>query len=287
MLIRISIAMKKILVPTDFSRCAVAASDAAIKIARQANAEILFIHFHEAPVGTSHVHLPDYQHEPESNEQKRFLGALKNELQKWVTIAEHAGVKATSMLVTNPDETIRSYVESVQIDLIVMGSHGVKGIKEVFIGSNTQRTIRQTNVPVLVVKKTVQNDFKKILFAFDFQEDLIKPFEAVLEFVDLWKADLELLFVNVPFRFKKTNEVMSDVRRFMHQFPGTQYRSHIYNALDEAAGIHDFALAEKTDLIALVTHGKTGFNRIMSHSVAESVINHEEIPVLVMNIGKM
>jgi hypothetical protein len=137
------------------------------------------------------------------------------------------------------------------------------------------------------VKKTVQNDFRKILFAYDFQEDLIKPFEAVLEFVNLWRADLELLFVNVPFRFKGTNEVMSDIRRFMHQFPGIQYRSHIYNALDEAAGIHDFALAEKTDLIALVTHGKTGLNRIMSHSVAESVINHEEIPVLVMNIGEM
>ncbi len=212
---------------------------------------------------------------------------MKNELQKWVTIAEHAGVKATLMLITNPDETISNYVESVQIDLIVMGSHGAKGIKDVFIGSNTQRTIRQTNVPVLVVKKTLQNDFKKILFAYDFQEDLIKPFEAVLQFVNLWKADLELLFVNVPFRFKETSEVMSEVSRFMHQFPGAQYRSHIYNALDEATGIHDFALEQKVDLIALVTHGKTGLNRIMSHSVAESVINHEEIPVLVMNIGKM
>lgn len=278
--------MKKILVPTDFSRCAIAASDAAIKLATRAKAEILFIHFHEALLGVSHVHLPDYQHEPESNEQKKFFGAVKNELQKWVTKAEHAGVKATSMLITNPDETIRNYVESVQIDLIVMGSHGAKGIKEVFIGSNTQRTIRQTNVPVLVVKKTVQKDFKKILFAYDFQEDLIKPFEAVLEFVDLWKADLDLLFVNVPFRFKGTSEVMSDIRRFMHQFQGIQYRSHIFNALDEATGIHEFALEQKADLIALATHGKSGLNRIMSHSVAESIIGHEEIPVLVMNIGK-
>lgn len=274
------------MVPTDFSPCATAAGNVAIRIASQAKAEILFIHFHEVPLIASHVHLADYPHESASNEQKQILGALKNELQKWVVAAEHSGVKATSILVTNPDETVKQYAESLPVDLVVMGSHGVKGIKEIFIGSNTQRTIRQISVPVLVVKKTVQNDFGRILFAYDFQEDLIKPFEAVLEFVRMWKAELLLLFVNVPFRFKETGEVLSDIKRFMHQFPNIQYSSHIYNALDEATGIHDFAREQKADLIALVTHGKTGLNRIMSHSVAESIINHEEIPVLVMNIGK-
>ena len=166
-----------------------------------------------------------------------------------------------------------------------MGSHGTKGIKELFIGSTTQRLIRQTSTPVLTVKKTVWGDFKKIIFAYDFQEDLIKPFKTVLEFANLWNAELFLLFINTPFRFKETGEVLSDIKRFMHQFPNFRYTSQIYNALDEMQGIHDFSREIRADLIILVTHGKTGFNRILSHSVAESVINHEEIPVLVMNIG--
>ncbi|HEX5168516.1 MAG TPA: universal stress protein [Cyclobacteriaceae bacterium] len=276
--------MKKILVLTDFSACATAAANAAIKIARKAQAEIYFIHFHESVTVSGHVHVPAIN--PESGEQKELMGALKNALQTLVIEADHAGVKATPILVTNPDETPKQYIESLHADLIVMGSHGVKGIKEIFVGSNTQRVIRQTNIPVLVVKKTVLSDFRKILFAYDFQEDLIKPFEMVLDFTNLWKADLDLLFVNVPFRFKGTEEVTADIRRFMHQFPRANYSPHIYNAFDEVTGIHNFAREHQADLVAVVTHGKTGFNRLLSHSVAESVINHEEIPVLVVNIGR-
>jgi nucleotide-binding universal stress UspA family protein len=276
--------MKKILVPTDFSQCAVAASRAAIKIGKQANAEIYFVHFHEAPVLASHVHLPDYT-DHESNEQHALMVALKNELQHWVDEAEHLGVKAISLLATDPNESPKQYIESLHADLVVMGSHGVKGVKEMFIGSNTQRVIRQTHVPVLVVKKTVQQEFKKILFAYDFKDDLISPFEAILEFANLWQAEIELLFVNVPFRFKGTDEVFASIKRFMHQFPKVKYTAHIYNAFDEATGIHEFAKKRNIDLIALMTYGRSRFNKILSHSVAESVINQEEIPVLVLNIS--
>jgi nucleotide-binding universal stress UspA family protein len=276
--------MKKILVPTDFSQCAVAASKAAIKVAKQANAEIYFVHFHEVPVVASHVHLPDYA-DHASSEQHALIGSLKNELQKWVNEAEHAGVRAVSLLATDPNETPTQYIDSLHADLIVMGSHGVKGIKAMFIGSNTQRVIRQTHVPVLVIKKTVQQEFRKILFAYDFKDDLIRPFETIREFANLWQAEIELLFVNVPFRFKGTDEVFASIKRFMHQFPKVKYTAHIYNAFDEATGIHEFAKERNVDLIALVTYGRSRFNKILSHSVAESVINQEEVPVLVLNIS--
>ncbi len=59
--------------------------------------------------------------------------------------------------------------EAHNADLIVMGSHGASGFQEMFIGSNTEKVVRNSDVPVLVVKRE-EPEFKadKFVFASDF-----------------------------------------------------------------------------------------------------------------------
>ncbi len=47
--------------------------------------------------------------------------------------------------------------EKNNIDLIVMGSQGASGLQEMFIGSNTEKVVRRSNVPVLVIKTSVED----------------------------------------------------------------------------------------------------------------------------------
>jgi nucleotide-binding universal stress UspA family protein len=79
----------------------------------------------------------------------------RNNLAHWVQNAEDAGIEAKKFLVFDKgNENIEHYIGPLAIDFVVMGSHGVSGLRKLVLGSNPQRLVRHAAVPVLVVKKT-------------------------------------------------------------------------------------------------------------------------------------
>jgi len=278
--------MKRILVPTDFSDCANAATTVALNIASKAQAEVYFLHMHKMASEGGHAHMhgggssTGLQHCPDE-------GHAKSELAKLVQQAEKMGVNAKPVLVINTgNERMMDYVEPYKIDFIVMGSRGASGLKEFLSGSNTQRIVRESPVPVLAVK--VGNEklkFKNVVFASSFEEDVHKQFLRVIEFADLMNAHIHLLYVNMPFNFKETDEAEANMHAFHKKCPRGTCSVNVYNALNEERGIQKFADSIKADVIALTTHGKSGFMKLVSRSITESLVNHSEVPVLSVNIN--
>jgi len=271
--------MKKIIVPTDFSDCANNASDAAIAIAKKANAEIHFMHILRTPVDWKRLrpeqekNFPDILHK---------IGDAKSELTNLKRRAIGEGlVTETSMVFGN--DGIVNHLQDHSHDFIVMGSHGTKGFKEV-IGSNTQKIVRYTSSPVLVIKNKMPDfEVKNIVFASTF-EGSFKPFEKVIELADIMKAKIHLLNVNMPFHFKETDEIEAKMEGFLSKCPRGNCTINIYNALNEERGIQKFADSINAELIALTTHGKTGFMKMISPSIAESLVNHSNKAVLCVNL---
>jgi nucleotide-binding universal stress UspA family protein len=279
--------MKKILVPTDFSPCANAAIDVAIRMAKKAAAEIYFLHLYFDNEISSQ--LPHQRTSlSEGHHQHAALGKVNDALNKLVYNAEAMGIRAEPILIfAKGQERIEDYLLAYHIDFVVMGSHGVSGVKETFLGSNTQRFIRRSPVPVLVIKED-QRDFNinKIVYMSSFEEDSVRSFQEVMEASRLWNAEIYLLYINTPYHFRETQESMFDMRRFMHQFPDVSYTPVIFNALDEERGLTEFCKQYKIDLIVLTTHGRRGFYRLFAHGVAETIINHQHKPVLVINANE-
>lgn len=275
--------MKNILVPTDFSDCARAAEDIGLEIAKKANAEIHFLHLLMTPVDWVKLPLEKEKLYPETKAQ---IGHANSELAKLKRRAEKFGLKAEQFLIFDKGrEEIDEHTKHHQHDFIVMGSHGTKGFKEI-IGSNTQKVVRNSPVPVLVVKKKpMKFDIKNMVFASTFEEDVHKPFHKIIEFADLMKAQIHLLNVNMPFYFKETDEAEANMQEFLKKCPRGTCTINIYNALNEERGIQKFAGQIKADVIALTTHGKTGFMKMISPSITESLVNHSDIPVLSVNIN--
>jgi nucleotide-binding universal stress UspA family protein len=58
------------------------------------------------------------------------------------------------------------------------------------------------------------------------------------------------------------------------------YTINIFSDFNEEEGIIDFAKSVKADMIAMATHGRTGFARVLAGSIAEDVVNHSQTPVL-------
>jgi nucleotide-binding universal stress UspA family protein len=144
---------KKILVPTDGSDFGNRAVDAAIELAREHKASLVLINVQmpftmvaaEVPVGFFSS-VENYDTEMEKRAQE-VLAAAKNK-------ADAAGVTASvqGLLNEHPWSAIVDTAEKESCDLIVMASHGYRGIKGLVLGSQTQKVLTHGKVPVLVYR---------------------------------------------------------------------------------------------------------------------------------------
>jgi len=289
--------MKKILVPTDFSKHAGFAIQVALKIAKSIQAEIHFIHASHIGIEWEDMHkvslsghgelLPKYEEHlfPETREK---LGKTRQALMDLVRNAEKEGAKATFYLVYGGiHENILAYADKLGVDLIIMGTHGSHGMKELFVGSNTQRIVRLANCPVITVKQEVSNfDIKKIVYAADFEDKGANAnLGRLVEFAKLFKAAIHLLYVNTPSLFEDSAVSMKKMKQVAIDFGLDEQNIHIYNHSIIEGGIIEFAEDEFFDLVSLTTYGYKGLRRTLNDIIAEQVVNHCKIPVLTFNLS--
>ena len=143
---------KHILLPTDGSAMSESASNKCIALAKEAGARISAIYV--APEFHVFAYAPEMVTDtPEQYRQyneacaKKFLGYIER-------AAAEAGVACTTMSVANdhPYEAIVTAAREGGCDLICMASHGRKGLQGVLLGSETQKVLTHTDVPVLVYR---------------------------------------------------------------------------------------------------------------------------------------
>jgi nucleotide-binding universal stress UspA family protein len=158
--------MKRILVPCDFSANARQAYKSAVDLATASMGEIFVIHVMSFPIlYESTFDAQPYSMDPleiqklEDNARETFERMKKDQ-------PAPADIPVTFFLLhDNLLPTIRAFAEEKQIDLIVMGTNGSSGIKEFFIGSNTEKVVRFSAVPVIALRTTPTfNNIKNIVF---------------------------------------------------------------------------------------------------------------------------
>lgn len=184
---------------------------------------------------------------------------------------------------------VNQVAKEVNADLIVMGSHGVSGLKEFFMGSNTEKVIRFSEVPVFVVKKELKDtDFKDVVYATDFSEESIPAFKNMLKTLDVFNAKKHILYVNLPNEnFKTSPEMDAIAHEFLIKAEGNTDRLINVNFVCERSiekGILNFSNAVGADLITTATHGRTGLSHIFSGSISEDLSNHAALPIMTFKI---
>ena len=166
-----------------------------------------------------------------------------------------------------------------------MGSHGATGLKEMFIGSNTEKVVRNSEIPVLVVKKGVDiRQCKKFVFASDFSEEVIPSFGRFLKFAAKFAAEVDLLFVNTMHNFESTHDTSKRLHEFVANFEMPNYTLNIYNDTSVERGILNFTKDTDADIIALNTHQRKGLSSMFNDSISEDLVNHALKPVITFKI---
>jgi len=152
---------ERILIPTDGSEVAENAVDHAMALAKQFGAEVhaLFVADTDAvhyALGTEQVDRIRQGRFPEMTELREDAEAATNYVRER---AEAAGLEFVERHAGGqPHNVIADYARENDIDLVVMGSHGRAGVRRALLGSVTERTLRSTHVPVLVVDYRAEED---------------------------------------------------------------------------------------------------------------------------------
>ncbi len=277
--------MKKILVPVDFSKTSEYALKTAANLAKKNNAELYVLHvveLAESLFGTEQFNVDDEQVLFFMKlAKKRFAKFLEKDYLNGVNVIDTVDVGPTSFV-------IKENTEKLAVDLLVMGSVGASGLKEVLIGSNTEKIVRVSDVPVLVVKKDEEHfDIKQVVFASNFDLENIHAYKKAVEFAKSFNAKMKLLYVNLPGnQFYSTEEIREQMRKFLNkvEVPFNSENIVIYNDYTIELGILNGAKDIKADLIAMPTHGRRGLSHFFNGSIGEDVVNHSTLPVITFKL---
>lgn len=273
--------MKRILVPTDFSEQADNALKVAVKLAKTYNSEIFVLHSMNVPLQLATS--SDSGSLPESLffiklAEKNFGELRVKEFLDGIVINETIGRNEIY-------EDIKDNCEEFNIDLIVMGSNGASGFKEMFVGSNTEKVVRTSNIPVLVIKKAHELfDIKNFVFASDFSESGKGAFKEAKKFARKIGAKIHLLLVNTPANFKPSTEAYTLMGDFVKEMEMDHYTLNIYNDTSVEKGILNFTRHIKAELIGMGTHGRKGISHFLNGSISEDLVNHANMPIITFKI---
>jgi nucleotide-binding universal stress UspA family protein len=277
--------MKKILVPTDFSKPAEWAAETATRIAKTAKGQIILLHIVEQPTSES-FNAEGQISVGEGWEDKLFTMKLiernRQQLEQLAQGIAEQGVGVTCQLkLGNPFHGIKTVITEHEVDLVVMGTSGRSKIEEMIIGSNTERVVRLAKCPVLTVhEQPAVKEFKNIVYATSLNANEKAFADVVKNAQDMYQATIHLVRINTPMNFQPDHLSLRVMRDFAKKVNLQNFTMNVFSDLSEEEGIIHFASTINADLIAMATHGRKGFAHVLVGSIAEDVVNHASRPVL-------
>jgi nucleotide-binding universal stress UspA family protein len=275
--------MRNILLPTDFSDNAYDALTYAVRLYGQEDCTFFLLHTYAPPISRPE-YLLDGPAQIGLGDTYRTASLENLERTKETAIGEFGNPGHTfevrSAFNTLVDETLET-VRDLQIDLIVMGTQGAAGAKEILLGTNTVDVIKKVPCPVIAVPSNFRYRApKNILFPTDFEIDYR---EARLG--PLWHlakehaSKIDVLHVSASYDLdpgKKANrsslgELLTGIDHEYHDVPDTG----IIGAITE------FQSGEGTDLLAMARNRHSFLERLFIEPVIEKIGFHTSIPFMV------
>jgi nucleotide-binding universal stress UspA family protein len=294
--------IRHVLYPTDFSEPSAAALPLAARVAREHGADLHALHalvLHAADAVEADSLFPkveDALHELDRWAEGRMQSHLGEHVEDLVVHeARERGFSAAAVIL--------EYAEEHDIDLIVMGTHGRRGLRHLFMGSIAEEVVRRASCPVITVREAPRLPGgawpTRLLAPIDFSEASELALAYVRELAASGGARVDLVHVIEPVTVP--DPYITGVSGF--GFDVDVARENVQQALAEraasvlgdavpydihidvgrpAAMISELAEEREADLVVMASHGRTGLDRALIGSVASGVIRRSVPPVMIV-----
>ncbi len=276
--------MKHVLLPTDFSENAYNAIRYAMHFFKEDMATFYLLNtftpisYHTGylienptPYGMEDVAMLNSK-----REIKRTVERIKNEFVN--PKHEFVQLSAFNTLIGEIKEVIETYT----IDLVIMGTKGATGAKEVFIGTHTMYTIKKAKCPVIAVPSGFNFEKPKdILFPTDYHVSTNNKYLSFLKRIcDTHICRLHILnaYYGVPL-----NNKQNEVKDFLDEyFKDIAHVFHMAEGVDVLEAVEDFQKKYKINLLVMIHNKHSFFENLLFKPVINQIAYHTNIPFLVI-----
>ncbi|MCS6885824.1 MAG: universal stress protein [Acidobacteriota bacterium] len=284
--------INKLLHPTDLSESCQVAMKLATELARRHSAELHLLH------AVVFYNPADYFQDIDAIYAQLKQAAAKK-MQQYVESAAAQDLKIEQVIIPaiSAGTMITGYVTEYNIDLIVMSTHGRKGLEHLLLGSIAEEVVRTARCPVMTIRaaaKKVSSSFKRILAAIDFSEHSESLLQNAQQLAREYNSELHLLHVveqpiypafyafELAFPGDIISKIRSAVEEKLQNLAATSAVPARVHVIDGSPGraITDFADKIDADLIILATRGLAGLDHLLLGSVADKVVRRANCPVL-------
>ncbi len=293
----------KVLIPIDTSQTSAQVARAALGLCAAVGAKAVLMHVaYEPPIHTVGDNDP--------NVYRKYAREL---LTPWLETASTLGTTA-EITIGEGRDVANAIVQSAKqegCDLIVMATHGREGLSKLVLGSVAERVTRLSEIPVLLHRLTDKSAHTslphRILVGIDGEKGSLHALKQAAQLAEKTQATLVLMHVvpDVPMPIgdmaafavtTQLEELMRSLEESGHRYLDAaaaqvgQLKTERVLTFARGEAIADLivriAQEERADLIAIGTHGKTGLDRLLLGSVAEAVVHHAPVPVLITRSPK-
>lgn len=274
--------MKQILLLTDFSNNSKNAINYALQLFENQTCHFFVLHI---PT-TSVYRTSDLMTVGNKSIYDSLVKKAKQKLDKFVKTLETDSKNENASFESIVDydvltDSVNQIIESKKIDIVVMGTNGVTGAKEVVFGSNTINVIRKVDFTTLVIPKGFQyRNPEKILLPLDPFDSLNSPtFLDLHKFAKNHKSSIHILRINP--KNETSNEEEKDQESMDNLLKDTVHTYHKISHVPLHYAVDTYLQSHSIDLIALLIQKETTFDRFFLESSTKKLSYSLRVPILI------
>jgi nucleotide-binding universal stress UspA family protein len=293
--------LDRILMPTDFSEASHAALDYALFLAEQHGAALDLLHvvvLHGSEPYDVAAQFPD------ADEVARRLQEIASSTMQELLAArrtDHLEIREVHRRAITAAPAILDYAADEDVDLIVLGTHGRRGVRRFLLGSVAEEVVRLAPCPVLTIPGKTRPELRpiaRIVAPVDYSEPSKSALAAAKELAETYGGLVCAVHVlepipeyhpftigaGVPVDYRRlTEQAKETLGRLVEEVGGPRVEVETEVLLGSPGPrITEYAEQVEADLIVVATHGHTGLSRLFLGSVAEKVVRLAGCPVLVL-----
>jgi len=276
--------MKRILLPTDFSDNAYNAIRYAVQLFKEKTCTFYVLNTF-TPISYTAAYMvenpsPNGVEQVAKMRSKKELERIENMIQSEFPNDKHQFVKLSAFNTVVAE--IKEVIETYDIDLIIMGTKGATGAKEVLVGSQTMYTIKKVKCPVIAVPEDfVYEKPKEILFPTDYHLNTKNPFLPLIK--DICDENISKLHMLNAYYGEPLDDKQNKNKTFLDNF--FKENAHVFELAEDKDVIQAISEYQKHHIINLLVmiHNKHSFfENLLFRPVINQIAYHLNIPFLVI-----
>lgn len=273
--------MKKILFPTDFSDNAAKAMQYALFLAKELSADLILLNTYQIPAGGNtsikSLHLAEILKSDAEEGLQKVLKEIRAQ-KEFDTVSVETVAKQGDLV-----QLVNEMSEEFMFDLIVMGTKGATGAKEVLVGSNTAAVIKGAFCPVLVIpEKAMYKKPQKFTFAYDLKPIIeTQGFALFKTLASKLDAEVAILNVGLDELPGSTEEAVAGIK-LNHLLEGVKHNFYFVKKENVSEGIESYIKEKGTDCLVMIARKHSFLEKIFHKSVTKKMAYHVDVPLLVL-----